>query len=101
MQKTQSCTKHEVIFLSRETEYYALSIVNYQSLVNCYCLFRPRSLGQIMKIDFDPEVDTAYLQLDNAKIIESEEVLPGVVFDFNLRGDVVGVEISSGDISQH
>ena len=46
-----------------------------------------------MKIDFDEEVDAAYLQLDDAKIIESEEVLPGVVFDFNARGGVVGVEI--------
>lgn len=46
-----------------------------------------------MKIDFDPEVDAAYLQLDESKIIESEEVVPGVVFEFNERGDVVGVEI--------
>ncbi len=46
-----------------------------------------------MKIDFDPEVDSAYLQLDDEKIIESEEVIPGVVFDFNSRGGVVGVEI--------
>lgn len=47
----------------------------------------------MMKIDFDPEVDAAYLQLDDAKIIESSEVVPGVVFDFNERGGVVGVEI--------
>lgn len=30
MQKTQSCTKHGVIFLSWETEYYALSIMKPQ-----------------------------------------------------------------------
>ena len=46
-----------------------------------------------MKIDFDSEVDAAYLQLDDAKIIESEEIVPGVIFDFNDRGGVVGVEI--------
>lgn len=46
-----------------------------------------------MKIDFDEEVDSAYLQLDDAKIIESEEVLPGVVFDLNSHGGVMGVEI--------
>jgi len=46
-----------------------------------------------MKIDFDPEVDAAYLQLDDEKILESEEIVPGVVFDFNQRGGVVGVEI--------
>jgi uncharacterized protein YuzE len=31
--------------------------------------------------------------LDDAKIIESEEVLPGIVFDFNSYGGVVGIEI--------
>lgn len=46
-----------------------------------------------MKIDFDSEVDAAYLQLDDEKIIESQEVEPGVVFDFNELGSVVGVEI--------
>ena len=60
---------------------------------NCYCLLRPRSLGQMMKIDFDPEVDAAYLQLDDTKILNSEEVVPGVIFDFNEQGGVVGVEI--------
>lgn len=46
-----------------------------------------------MKIDFDPEVDAAYLQLEDSRIVESEEVVPGVVFDFNECGCVVGVEI--------
>lgn len=46
-----------------------------------------------MKIDFDPEADAAYLHLDDSKIMESEEVVPGVVFDFNERGYVVGIEI--------
>lgn len=46
-----------------------------------------------MKIDFDLEVDAVYLQIDDAKIIESEEVEPGVVFDFNESGSIVGVEI--------
>lgn len=46
-----------------------------------------------MNIDFDSEVDTAYLLLNDSKIIESEEVMPGVIFDFNELGGVVGVEI--------
>ena len=46
-----------------------------------------------MKIDFDEEVDSAYLQLDDAKIIESEEVLPGIAKGFNSHGGVVGIEI--------
>jgi len=31
--------------------------------------------------------------LDDSRIIESEEVLPGVVLDFNADNQVVGVEI--------
>ena len=34
-----------------------------------------------------------YLRLDDSKIIESEEVSPGVVLDFNERNQVVGIEI--------
>ena len=46
-----------------------------------------------MKIDFVPQGDIAYLQLDNAKIVDSEEVLPGVVFDFDECGSIVGVKL--------
>lgn len=46
-----------------------------------------------MNINFDSEVDAAYLLLNDSKIIESEEVIPGVIFDFNELGGVVGVEI--------
>ena len=34
-----------------------------------------------------------YLRLDDSRIIESEEVSPGVVLDFNADNQVVGVEI--------
>ena len=34
-----------------------------------------------------------YLRLDDSKIIESEEVSPGVVLDFNEHNQVVGIEM--------
>jgi uncharacterized protein YuzE len=34
-----------------------------------------------------------FLRLDETPIIESEEVRPGVILDFNKEGKVVGVEI--------
>ena len=46
-----------------------------------------------MKVHFDPEADALYLRLDDSPIIESEEVSPGVVLDFNEEQQVVGVEI--------
>ena len=46
-----------------------------------------------MKVYFDESADAIYFRLDETSIIESEEVKPGVVLDFNERNEVVGVEI--------
>jgi uncharacterized protein YuzE len=46
-----------------------------------------------MKLQVDRKADALYLRLDDSKIIESEEVSPGVVLDFSANGEVVGVEM--------
>jgi len=46
-----------------------------------------------MRLHIDPEADALYLRLDDSKIVESEQVSPGVVLDFNGKGQVVGVEM--------
>jgi uncharacterized protein YuzE len=46
-----------------------------------------------MKIEYDPEVDALYVRLTESKIIESEQVQPGIVLDFDAAGKVVGVEV--------
>lgn len=46
-----------------------------------------------MKIHFDEKADAVYLRLDNSSIVESEEVHPGIVLDFNAANQVVGIEI--------
>ena len=46
-----------------------------------------------MKLHIDKEADALYLRLDDSKIIESEEVSPGVVLDFNEQKQVVGIEM--------
>ena len=46
-----------------------------------------------MKLHLDPQADALYLRLDDSTIIESEEVAPGIVLDFNESGEVVGVEM--------
>ena len=45
----------------------------------------------ILKIDKDS--DALYFRLDEKAIVESEEVHPGVILDFDAKGQVVGVEI--------
>jgi uncharacterized protein YuzE len=46
-----------------------------------------------MKLKVDPEADALYLRLDDSRIIDSEEVAPGIVLDYNEQNQVVGVEI--------
>jgi uncharacterized protein YuzE len=46
-----------------------------------------------MRLKVDREADALYLRLDDSAIIESEEVSPGVVLDFNEQNQVVGVEM--------
>jgi len=41
----------------------------------------------------DSEADALYLRLDDTSIVQSEEVSPGIVLDFNDRQQVVGIEI--------
>ncbi len=46
-----------------------------------------------MKLNVDKEADALYLRLDNSPIVESEEVSPGVVLDYNASNEVVGMEM--------
>lgn len=45
-----------------------------------------------MKLKVDKKNDVLYLRLDENAIVESEEVRPGVILDFDGNGRVVGVE---------
>ncbi|MBM4422417.1 MAG: DUF2283 domain-containing protein [Chloroflexi bacterium] len=46
-----------------------------------------------MRLKIDKENDALYFRLDEAAIVESEEVQPGVILDFDKNGRVIGVEI--------
>jgi len=46
-----------------------------------------------MRLKVDKENDALYFRLDESAIVESEEVQPGIVLDFNADGKVVGIEI--------
>ncbi len=46
-----------------------------------------------MKFEYDPAVDALYIRLNEAKIVESEEVQPGIILDFDESGQVAGVEV--------
>jgi len=46
-----------------------------------------------MKLTIDRDADALYLDLDEAPAIKSEEISPGVIFDYNASGKVVGIEM--------
>ena len=46
-----------------------------------------------MKLTVDKEADALYLLLDDSSIVETEEVSPGVILDYNENNEVVGVEM--------
>ena len=46
-----------------------------------------------MKVHFDPKTDAVYFRLDESQIVESEEVRPGVLLDYNEKNEVVGIEL--------
>ncbi len=45
-----------------------------------------------MRLKIDKESDALYFRLNEKAIIDSEEVRPGVILDFDKDGQVVGVE---------
>ncbi len=46
-----------------------------------------------MRMHLDKEADALYLRLDDSKIIESEEIAPGVIVDYDRKNAVVGMEV--------
>lgn len=46
-----------------------------------------------MRMHYDEQADALYLRLDDSKVIDSKEVQPGIVLDFNAEQQVVGIEV--------
>ena len=46
-----------------------------------------------MRLKVDRESDALYFRLDESAAVESEEVQPGVILDFNVDGQVIGIEM--------
>lgn len=46
-----------------------------------------------MKLKIDHEADALYLTLDESDAVESEEVSPGIILDYNADNKVVGIEM--------
>ena len=46
-----------------------------------------------MKIQYDPEVDVIQIILSSKPVDESGEEKAGIIFDYDIKGNIVGIEI--------
>lgn len=46
-----------------------------------------------MKFHYDKSIDALALRFSEKGYIESDEIRPGIIFDYNKAGKVVGIEI--------
>jgi uncharacterized protein YuzE len=46
-----------------------------------------------MKIEFDPMANAAYIRRFTGKVVGSEEVEPGIIYDYDANDTVIGIEI--------
>jgi uncharacterized protein YuzE len=54
------------------------------------------------KVTYNAVANAAYIRLSQTGVLESEEVTPGVVFDFAADGHMVGIELlnASGQLTR-
>ena len=48
-----------------------------------------------MKLNVDRKGGALYLRIDESRVVDSEEVSPGVVLNYNEANEVVGVEMQN------
>jgi len=46
-----------------------------------------------MKLDYYPDTDSLYIDFSSRPSVDSQEVSPGVVLDYDAEGTLVGIDI--------
>lgn len=44
-------------------------------------------------VKYDRVGDVLYIKLRDDQVVDSDEVAPGVIVDFNKKGEIIGIEI--------
>ncbi|MGL5035491.1 MAG: DUF2283 domain-containing protein [Microcystaceae cyanobacterium] len=44
-------------------------------------------------VSYDPEVDAAYIRIENKMVLESEEIADGIIMDYDDNSEIIGVEL--------
>jgi len=48
-----------------------------------------------MKLNYYPETDSLYIDLSEQQSAESKEVSEGIVLDYDVKGNLVGIDIDN------
>lgn len=48
-----------------------------------------------MKLNYYPETDSLYIDLSEKSSVESREISEGVVLDYDVEGNLVGIDIDN------
>ena len=48
-----------------------------------------------MKLNYYPETDSLYIDLSEQTSVESKEISEGVVLDYDVEGNLVGIDIDN------
>lgn len=64
-----------------------------KNIVIIYRTSKIKKILENMKVTYDPEVDALTIILSDAAVEESDEAKPGVILDYDVEGNIVGLEI--------
>jgi len=48
-----------------------------------------------MKLNYYPETDSLYIDLSSKTSVDSKEISPGIVLDYDNKGNLVGIDIDN------
>ena len=48
-----------------------------------------------MKLNYYPDTDSLYIDLSSKTSVDSRDISPGIVLDYDSNGDLVGIDIDN------
>lgn len=48
-----------------------------------------------MRIEYYPETDTLYIDINDTDSVDSKEISSGIVLDYDIKGKLTGIEIDN------
>ena len=56
-------------------------------------MFKGEELPVEFRVEYDRLADALYIRLRDGKIVESDEVAPGIIVDLDENNEIIGIEV--------